>query len=198
MQRRSVIPKEIRERVLARSGNRCALCGRASDLELAHLIKSSEGGDTSVDNLIALCRSCNYALDSNPNTSIGELQRQHSTAYGFERLVSEVFHRLGFAVLGGATGPDGGVDVVARRQSQSGASILYIVECKSSPRPLTKEQIERFAEKASQYRATSGILITDAQLTPAASETARLNAVRILNINDIEQLASELEASSNG
>jgi Holliday junction resolvase len=189
------ISQEIREQVLTRSGHRCAICGRASDLEIAHLVPLSEGGDSSVDNLLALCRSCHFALDSNPTTSIDELRGQRSAAYGFEQLVVEVFHRLGFGVLSGATGPDAGVDIVARRPDPvSGGSTLYIIECKSSRRPLTREQIERFAAKASQYRAASGILITDAQLTPAAAEAARSRAVKVFNIAELDQLAADLEA----
>ena len=199
MHQRKSITQETREQVLTRSGHRCAMCGRASNLEISHLVPLSEGGDSSVDNLLALCRSCHFALDSNPTTSIEELRAQRSAAYEFEQLVVEVFHRLGFGVLSGATGPDAGVDIVARRPDPvSGGSTLYIIECKSSRRPLTREQIERFAAKASQYRATSGILITDAQLTPAAADAARSSVVKVFNIAELDRLAADLEAPSYG
>jgi HNH endonuclease len=113
MRQRQSISRETREQVLARSENRCAIRGRASDLEIAHLVALSEGGDSSVDNLLALCRSCHVALDGNPTISIEELRRQRSAAYRFEQLVGQTFHRLGFAILSGATGPDAGVDLVA-------------------------------------------------------------------------------------
>ncbi len=107
MQRRSKIPENVREKVLARSDYQCSICGRTSDLELAHLIPVVEGGDNSFENLMAVCRSCHFVLDSNPTTSIEELKRQRSISYQFERSVGDIFGHLGFAVMGGATGPDG-------------------------------------------------------------------------------------------
>lgn len=198
MHQKNRITQQIREQVLRRSDNRCAICGRPSDLEIAHIVPLSEGGNNSADNLLALCRSCHFALDSNPTTSIEELRQRRSAAYKFENLVADVFHRFGFAVLSGATGPDAGVDLVARRADPLGGSKLYIIECKSSRRPLTREQIERFAEKASQYGAASGILVTDAQLTPSAAETAHSQAVMVLTIDELDRLAAELETLSDG
>jgi hypothetical protein len=134
-------------------------------------------------------------LDSNPSISIKELQDQRSRAYKFERLVAKVFHDFGFAVLGGATGPDAGLDLVARRANpKTGDSTFYIVECKSSLRPLTKDQIKQFAEKISQYCATSGILVTDAKLTPAAIQTAQSLAISVFSIDELDRLAEELKA----
>ena len=54
--------RRLRRVVLASSGRRCAICGRARRLEIDHLIPMSNGGETwAIANLQALCRPCHFA-----------------------------------------------------------------------------------------------------------------------------------------
>lgn len=197
MPTRRLVSSKIRHEVLARSGHQCAMCGRPSGLELAHVVPLGEGGDSSTENMVALCRSCHRALHTNPTMSVAELKPQRSQAYEFEQLVADHLHRLGYAVLRGATGPDGGVDVVARCTSGLGP-MLFVVECKTSSRALPKEQIERFAQKVSEYGATGGVIFTTAPLTPSAAEAARAHGVSVWGPDDLRNIGAKLGAHPDG
>jgi hypothetical protein len=50
---------EIREMVFYRSGNRCIICGTKNKLTVDHIIPVVHGGTDDLDNLQALCKSCN-------------------------------------------------------------------------------------------------------------------------------------------
>jgi len=45
-------------KIKARDGYRCELCGSQEDLHVHHIIPRSEGGDNSPDNLVTLCEEC--------------------------------------------------------------------------------------------------------------------------------------------
>lgn len=53
------ISPELRMAVMRRDGHRCVVCGSGEDLSADHLIPESAGGETTLDNLQAMCRPCN-------------------------------------------------------------------------------------------------------------------------------------------
>lgn len=59
--RRSPLPEAVRAAVWRRDGGRCQACGTTRDLEYAHIVAWSQGGDDSAGNLRLLCRRCNLA-----------------------------------------------------------------------------------------------------------------------------------------
>lgn len=60
---RDPIPPQLRFRVLQRDGFRCQYCGRAvrdgATLHLDHVVPVAAGGETTEDNLITACETCN-------------------------------------------------------------------------------------------------------------------------------------------
>ena len=48
----------IRSAVLCRDGHRCTRCSATTDLTVDHIIPHSQGGPTTMSNLVTLCRSC--------------------------------------------------------------------------------------------------------------------------------------------
>jgi hypothetical protein len=61
---RERIPAQMRFRVLTRDHFRCRYCGRTAEeagavLQMDHVIPVSNGGETSEDNLITACNTCN-------------------------------------------------------------------------------------------------------------------------------------------
>jgi HNH endonuclease len=60
---RDLIPPQLRFRVLQRDGFRCQYCGRSArdgaTLHLDHVVPVAAGGQTSEDNLITACETCN-------------------------------------------------------------------------------------------------------------------------------------------
>lgn len=58
--RRSIIPKEIRDLVYLRDGEKCVYCGTTeAEFHLDHVFPLSRGGDHSAANLAVSCASCN-------------------------------------------------------------------------------------------------------------------------------------------
>lgn len=53
------VPAGRRHEVIARDGHRCLACGATEDLTVDHIKHQSRGGGHEVENLRALCRSCN-------------------------------------------------------------------------------------------------------------------------------------------
>ena len=52
--------REHKERVFARDGRVCQLCGTdEGEMHIDHIIPRKAGGDHSLDNLRVLCKSCN-------------------------------------------------------------------------------------------------------------------------------------------
>ncbi len=58
MSGRPAIPADIKRQVLIESGHRCAVCGRFSPLELAHIIPWHKSKEHKAENLICLCANC--------------------------------------------------------------------------------------------------------------------------------------------
>lgn len=54
------IPSKLRRAVHKRDGYKCRYCGmEPDDMCIDHVIPSSRGGETVLDNLVTACRSCN-------------------------------------------------------------------------------------------------------------------------------------------
>ena len=53
------IPTEVKNRVLARDGARCVMCGSSDGIHFDHIIPVVKGGDNTIDNIQILCKGCN-------------------------------------------------------------------------------------------------------------------------------------------
>jgi hypothetical protein len=53
------VSMRLRTQVLKRDGHRCVRCGTTTDICIDHIIPRSKGGLDDLNNLQALCRSCN-------------------------------------------------------------------------------------------------------------------------------------------
>jgi tetratricopeptide (TPR) repeat protein len=53
------IPTEVKNRVLARDGGRCVMCGSSDGIHFDHILPVSKGGDNTEDNIQILCKDCN-------------------------------------------------------------------------------------------------------------------------------------------
>lgn len=61
MRRKKVISQSLRTMVIRRDNGRCRACGigDVDSLQCDHIVPESQGGETSLDNLQALCGVCN-------------------------------------------------------------------------------------------------------------------------------------------
>lgn len=57
--KKQTISRQLRTTVLERDAYRCVVCGDWHDLSCDHIIPESKGGPTTLENLQAMCRSCN-------------------------------------------------------------------------------------------------------------------------------------------
>lgn len=53
------IPQTLRIAMLKRDGHACRYCGSEDDLTADHLVPESAGGETTLENLVTACRTCN-------------------------------------------------------------------------------------------------------------------------------------------
>ncbi len=53
---KDLIPKSLRQEVLAAKGRACVICGATEGIDLDHIIPESRGGPTTFDNLQPMCR----------------------------------------------------------------------------------------------------------------------------------------------
>lgn len=63
--RKKVIFQKLRTAVFERDMYRCVRCETHLDLCADHIVPESKGGETSIDNLQTLCRSCNSSKGVN-------------------------------------------------------------------------------------------------------------------------------------
>jgi 5-methylcytosine-specific restriction endonuclease McrA len=67
---RDAIPAQLRFKVLQRDGFRCAYCGRSARdgtvLHIDHVVPVAAGGETTEDNLLTACSSCNLGKSAAP------------------------------------------------------------------------------------------------------------------------------------
>lgn len=57
-EKRPDIPANIKREILTESGHRCAVCGRETALEFAHIIPWSKVKEHKADNLVCFCSAC--------------------------------------------------------------------------------------------------------------------------------------------
>ena len=65
--RKSVIPHRLRKQVLERDKYRCKYCETHIDLTIDHIYPESKGGETKLENLQTLCRTCNCSKGAKVN-----------------------------------------------------------------------------------------------------------------------------------
>ena len=71
----------IRYQVLKAAGGRCELCGASSkdiQIDVDHIVPRAKGGSNEVDNLQALCRTCNAQKRDRDDANIREMQAEYS------------------------------------------------------------------------------------------------------------------------
>jgi ATP adenylyltransferase len=70
------VPGNLRYEVLKRAKNRCELCGvssRETQIDADHIIPRSKGGSNDIENLQALCRTCNAQKSNRDDTDFRDM-----------------------------------------------------------------------------------------------------------------------------
>jgi restriction system protein len=113
----------------------------------------------------------------------------------FELLVSEAYRRKGYSVEErGAGGPDGGVDLVLRKDNQ-----MTYVQCKHWRNESVGVSIVRelYGVMAAE-RANRGIVVTSGGYTPDALDFARGNPLELIDGPRLVQLISDVQRKTSG
>ena len=58
--------RQLAKAILERDGWRCQHCGRRDQLQIHHMVRRSQSGADSEENLIVLCSACHRSLHSAP------------------------------------------------------------------------------------------------------------------------------------
>lgn len=197
---RSGISSAIKKELFARARGRCEICGRKSDaFETSHILPLTAGGTDAIVNLRMVCPSCNHRIHGTAHENIQAIKHSASEAYRFERAVANAFGQLGYAVLSEVTGPDGGVDLIARRQyPDSNQRVSIVVECRYASKPVSAAQIRTFASKFEQYRGDLGLIVTNRGVSSQAMRLAMRLGIRITTLDKLDEILSALSGFNNG
>lgn len=81
--------EQLRERVLEREGYECRFCGMSDEehteensagLDVHHILPRKDGGEDSMGNLVALCRSCHRTMETLHGQAMAELDSDSELA----------------------------------------------------------------------------------------------------------------------
>lgn len=81
------ITREIKDAVLKRDGHKCVDCDSKENIEFDHIMPVSRGGDSTIENIQLLCRSCNrkkrstmvYVADATQTDPLRNLETETET-----------------------------------------------------------------------------------------------------------------------
>ena len=104
----------------------------------------------------------------------------------FEELVAGLLERkqLGYRVLLSPIGPDGGVDIIAERQTEIGPE-LVVVQCKryASHKKVDRPTVQQFCTVVDDSKATRGLIVTTSCFTRVALNYIELKKHRVTGVN---------------
>ena len=183
------ISKTIKEKVLEKGKGKCSICGRRNvPLDIEHITPISKGGTDSIDNLRAVCRSCHVQSLRTSFEDFSFFKKEASQAYQLEEKIIQIFRSKGFAVLSGVTGPDGGVDLVARGNDPiSDKKISIMVECKWIRGEIKKDAVVNLASKVAHAKGDYGLLVINKKPSGEVLETARSFGISVVVTDELSQ-----------
>jgi hypothetical protein len=193
--RHGVIPERIREKVVQKCGNKCAMCGvdgELNPLEFAFIQSLTAGGEVSEENLTMLCPICHSRLDAEPRevefvAFLAELLKKNSK---YEDVRTE-------ALIGQNTRFR--ADLLAERKGPPTERIL--IECKKTAIPA--RQLPQLLEQLRAYQLAYGqsrlILALPATLPPSSVEMLKVNNVEVWDLQYIAtNFKSEILKADSG
>jgi predicted Mrr-cat superfamily restriction endonuclease len=192
--------KAVREKVLARAKGVCEICGRRSQsLELHHVVPLAMAGSHSAANLKVVCPSCHRRISTAQREDIADITKSATEAYRFEQVVAGAFRRLGYAIIRDVTGPDAGIDLIARRQDPNSLErTSVIVECKSTSSPITTGHVRAFSAKCKQYFGSLGLIVVNRPPSPAALELAQRLGIKVSTVDELDAFFAALSGPNDG
>jgi restriction system protein len=102
----------------------------------------------------------------------------------FETLVGEIYRRRGFAVIETPDGPDGGVDLVARKDGEK-----HLIQCKHwKAQKVSVQVVRELLGVLYRTGAAGGIIVTTGEFTQAARREAAGQALELVNGSDLLKL----------
>lgn len=129
-------------------------------------------------------------FDSNLFDRLARTQRFDTiTWHQFERIVGEAFRRMGYTVdVTGGNGPDGGVDVVVRRDGKR-----YLVQCKHwRNSTVGVKTLREHLGVIVADGADGGFVVTTGRFTDEAKRFAAKQGIHLLDGDEFKFIAKEL------
>ena len=194
--RRTAIPQELRERLLAKYGNACAICGASGTvvpLQFAYLLATSLPGEPTEDNLILLCPTCHMAFDRQPReyefvAFLSDLLRSHPSYHDVNQ-EAIIGHEERYRA-----------DIIARRRV-SRESETVLIECKTAP--IRSARLHDLVSSLLKYRTAYGEcrLVLSIPATLAEQDLHLLKEANI-EVWDLQYIATtfarEIESATPG
>ena len=109
----------------------------------------------------------------------------------FEKLVAEVFHRMGYSVVeSGGASPDGGIDLVARSKDEK-----VIVQCKHwRSQSVGVSVVREHYGVMMHVGATRGAIVVTGSFTPDAVAFAAGKPIQLIDGSKLETLVLNIKA----
>ena len=176
LKRNRGVPVAIRRKLLEKYDHACAACGVKDDvvpLELAHLVPTYAGGESSEDNLTILCPNCHRTFDRQPReyefvSFLTELLKNHPNFSDIQQdilLGREIRYRA---------------DLLVNRRLNDTKEVL-LIECKTYL-ALTSGHIHNVIGQLEKYKSSYG----NGRMVLAIPATLRATDLSALNAADIE------------
>lgn len=110
----------------------------------------------------------------------------------FERLCQEAFRRLGYLSIESDPGPDGGWDIVLRKEGKK-----YLVQCKHwKYRPVGVAPVRELMGVVAAGTADGGIFVTSSYFTEEAAAFAKRSGIELIDGRSLAKIVGEVRKGS--
>ncbi len=111
----------------------------------------------------------------------------------FEDLIEGLYERMGYRVRATPRSHDHGIDILASRQTSTGATEIIVIQCKHYPQRVVGEDKVRelWGVITNDHSVTRGVLVTSGRFSPPSQAYAMNKRIELIDRPKLERLLSD-------